>query len=204
MWRFVLRENIRRLETLIARADSEAERRNLQQLLEEAKDELQELEQASTPAAVQQDTGLRYFAEHAVEEAVSAHAAQFSSLQIFDQSRERLIIAAQRNFRAPFLHYLSMMRPGDGSACGRCLETGLTAAIEDVNGDPAFEPHRAAALEAGFRAVGAFPVPSRSQTLIAVLSIYFSKPKHFTLAELEGLGGYAARLGADLEQHLPA
>ena len=204
MWRFVLQENIRRLETLIPRAHSDTEREKLRRLLEESKEELDELQQASTPAMVQQDTGLKYFAEHAVEEAVETHAAQFSSLQIFDQSRARLIIVAQRNFRARFLHHLSQVRPGDGSACGRCLETGLVAAIEDVNSDPGFEPHRAAALEAGFEAVAASPVPSEPDRLIAVLSIYFSKPRQFSQGELERMARYATKLGEDLEQHLPA
>lgn len=163
MWRFVLTENIRRFQLLIARARSQAERDTLQLLLEDAEHELAELEQVSTPEAVQRDAALRYVAEHAVDEAVKLHDAQFSTLQIYDEARKGMIILAQRNFRAPFLHHLASVKPGDGSACGRCLQDGRQAAINDVDREAAFEPHRQAAREAGFEAVQATPVRNRSE-----------------------------------------
>lgn len=204
MWRFVLRENIRRFETLIPTARSDSERDKLRQLLDDAREELDELEQASTPAVVQRDLAFRFFAEHSVEEAVRLHAAQFGTLQIYDESRERLIVIAQKNFRAPFLYHLSQVKPGDGSACGRCLADGAPVAVEDVCRDAEFEPHRKAALEAGFEAVQASPVPSRAEALIAVLSTYFSAPRRFTPQQLDGMATYAARLGPTLERHLAA
>lgn len=204
MWRFVIRENIRRFQSLLATEESAARRDTLQQLLKEAEEELDELEHASTPLAAQRDDALRFFADQCVEQAVRLHAAQFSTLQIYDEARERLIILAQRNFRAPFLLHLSSMRPGDGSAFARCLETSAPAVVEDANTDQVFEPHRRAALEAGFEAVQASPVPDRSGALIAVLSTYFSRPRRFTDDELKAMARYAARIGPDLERRLAA
>lgn len=199
MWRC---ENIRRYQTLLATEEASTKRDILQRLLKGAEEELEELEQASTPALAQRDNALRLFAEYSVEEAVRLHAAQFSTLQIYDQAREHLIILAQKNFRAPFLLHLSHVRPGDGSACGRCLEKGVPAAVEDVKGDVAFEPHRRAAVEAGFEAVQASPVSDRSGALIAVLSTYFSRPRRFSEDELTAIARYAARIGPDLERRL--
>lgn len=204
MWRFVLRENISRFQTLLANEQSAEKRVTLRQLLKEAEEELDELEQASTPLVAQRDDALRFFAENCVEQAVRLHAEQFSTLQIYDQARERLIILAQKNFRAPFLLHLSSVRPGDGSACGRCLETGAPAAVEDVKSNNAFQPHRRAALEAGFEAVHASPVADRSDALIAVLSSYFSRPRRFSECELTTMARYAARIGPDLERRLAA
>lgn len=202
MWRFVLRENISRYRNLLAKEESSTKRDFLRRLLRVTEEELDELEQMSTPALAQRDYALKFFAEHSVEQAVRLHAAQFGTLQIYDEARERLIILAQRNFRPAFLHHLTLVKPGDGSACGSCLKNNAPAAIEDVRRDPAFAPHREAALEAGFEAVKASPVPDRADALIAVLSTYFSRPRRFSENELNDMAQYAARIGPPLEQHL--
>jgi hypothetical protein len=203
MWRFVLRENIRRYETLLSRAELESDRDQLRELLRKAELELRELETASTPELARSDAALKLFSEHSVDEAVKLHGAQFSTLQIYDDRRDTLLILAQRNFRAPFLHHLALMKPGDGSACGRCLEEGRTATIGDVSSDPDFGPHREAAREAGFEAVQASPVLSRSGSLIAVLSTYFGSPRRFSEEDLERVERHAQKIGAGLERHLP-
>src|SRR5689334_20910198 len=101
MWRFVLLENISRFRTLLETERSPEKRDTLQQLLNDAEEELDELVQASTPVIAQRDDALRFYADQCVEQAVRLHAAQFSTLQIYDEARERLIILAQKNFRAP-------------------------------------------------------------------------------------------------------
>ena len=202
MWRFVLKENIRRLSTLVAQATSAREREELGRLLKDCETELEELEEASTTQEAAADASLRFLAERIVDEAVKLYGAQFSSLQIFDESREHLLILAQRNFRAPFLHYLAQMRPGDGSACGRCLSDNAPATIEDVHSDPEFEPHREAAREAGFEAVHATPVRDGTGNLIAVLSTYFGAPKSFSEDDLYRMTYFADSIGINLEKHL--
>lgn len=202
MWRFVLRENIRRFEALLAKASAESDRQRLSRMLQQAEAELEELELASTAERAQLDAVLKSFAEHAVDEALKRNHAQFSTLQIYDDSREHLIILAQRNFRASFLHHLERMRPGDGSACGRCLEDSAPAAISDVSSDEAFRPHLSAALEAGFHAVHASPVPDGSGALIAVLSTYFATPQLFSGEALDKMARFAESIGPGLESRL--
>ena len=202
MWRFVLRENIRRFQSLMGHADSDDQREILRQLLEEAEVELDELEQASTPEIALRDASLSSFADRVINQAMAVSGAQFASLQIFDDRREHLIILAQRNLRAKFLHCLSNMKPGDGSACGRCLAADAPAAIGDINDDKGFEAHREAAREAGFQAVQAFPVRDRSGKLIAVLSTYFEAPLAFSDAATSSMESFASSIGNDLEKHL--
>lgn len=204
MWRFVLQENIRRYRDLLAKAESETDTDRLRQLLQATELELSEINEASTPDVARRDGALRMLAEHAVEGALKRHNAQFSSLQIHDPRREFLIILAQKNFRAPFLHHLALMKPGDGSACGRCLEEDAPAAIHDVHRDPAFEPHREAAREAGFRAVQASPVRNGSGETIAIISTYFSAPQDFSEKQLNRLVDYAGSIGAGLQRCLGA
>lgn len=202
MWRFVLRENIRRFEALRDQAPSDDDRARFQQLIDGAQAELDDLEEASTPHLAEHDSALKYFAEHAVERGMTLSGAQFCTLQIYDHRREDMIILAQRNHRAPFLHHLAMMKPGDGSACGRCLETGRPSAIEDVDGDAEFEPHRDKANEAGFGAVHACPIRNGAGQVIAVMSVYFSTPRAFSAEELERMSGFAESIGPALEGRL--
>jgi len=202
MWRYVLNENILRFNALLAQARSESERAKLRQLIAQTEVDLRELEEASTPEVVRNDAALRFFAERAVGEALKLQAANFSTLQIYDPSRERLIILAQCNFRAAFLHHLEEMRPGDGSACGRCLADGAPAMIGDVNNDLEFEAHREAAREAGVQAVLACPARNGSGALIAVLSTYFSAPRQFSGQDVLQMSSFAASLGPELERHL--
>lgn len=202
MWRFVLKENISRFHALLEQADSNEQRETLLQLLREAELELDELEAASSPEIARRDYRLNSFAQHAVDEAMVLHRAQFASLQIFDEIRDRLIVLAQRNLRATFLHHLAQVRPGDGSACGRCLADDAPAAVEDVNGDPGFEPHRKAASEAGIRAIQSSPVRDRSGKLIAVLSTYFEAPQCFSDDDIYRMTYFADTIGDNLERHL--
>lgn len=204
MWRFVLRENIRRYETLLSKAELTAERDQLRELLEQAELELSQLESASTPELARRDSSLKLFAEHCVEEAMRLQGAQFSSLEIFDKQRDTLVILAQKNFRAPFLHHLAQVKPGDGSASGRCLAESRPAAIADIDGDTDFAAHRDAAREAGFNAVQASPVRGARGEPIAVLSTYFSTARRFSHEELNRLDQYAQNIGAALERHLPS
>ena len=202
MWRFVLRENIRRLRALMAQEQSGAERQKLSQFLKEAEAELADIERVSTPPVARSDAALESLAGRAVHDAMKLSGAQFGSLQIYDKARAQLMILAQRNFRAPFLHSLALMKPGDGSACGRCLAAGASAAVADVNTDPAFEPHREAAREAGFRAVHASPVRDAGGTLMAVLSTYYSAPRSFSDDDLYRMDFYADSISLGLERHL--
>lgn len=202
MWRFVLNENIRRYQALIGSTASEAERAKLKQMIADAKSELEDLEKASTPEIARLGASLKFFAERATDEALRLHSAQFATLQIYDETRAHLIILAQKNFRASFLHHLALMKPGDGSACGRCLADNAAAAVEDVNDDREFEPHREAANEAGFRAVQASPVRDGSGSLIAVFSTYFSMPQQFSDEDRRRMESFAASIAKRLEKYL--
>ena len=202
MWRFVLEESISRLHTLIEEAESERERETLRRLLQDADGELKALEEAGKPELAARDIALKAFAEHAVNEAMERHGADFTTLQIYDEARESVIVLAQKNFHAAFLQHLSSIKPGDGSALGECLAHDTPIAIEDVNAAAAFEAHREAATEAGFQAVHSSPVRDQSGNLIAVLSTYFRTPQSFSEDDLNRMTHYAYSIGMRLQMHL--
>ena len=176
MWRFVLRENIRRYRELLADTKSEPERARLQRLLDQAEAELAELEALSTPEPVRQNGELRQIAEQAVNDAMHLLRAQSADLQLFRAETGSLMIVAQRNLPSPFLHHLENVRIGDGSAYARCFETNSTIAVEDLQADPLSAPHLDAARAAGIRSLLSVPLCDSSANPIGVLSVHFVSP----------------------------
>jgi GAF domain-containing protein len=68
----------------------------------------------------------------------------------------------------------------DGSVCGRAMQRREPVVVDDVMTDPLFAAHRDIAVSAGFRAVRAAPLISRTGTLLGVLSLHFRRPLRLT------------------------
>jgi signal transduction histidine kinase/ActR/RegA family two-component response regulator len=81
------------------------------------------------------------------------------------------------------------------------MQNGERIIIEDVNRDPAFEPHRPVAASAGYRAVQSTPIKSRSGTVLGMLSTHFRAP-HRPSERDERLLDLYARHAADLIERM--
>jgi len=99
--------------------------------------------------------------------------ASMGNVQMTDASARNLRIAAQRGFQADFLKTFAIVRPDDGSACGRSMKERSTIVLEDVRQDANFAPYIDVAERAGFRAVQSTPLIAMSGALIGVLSTHF-------------------------------
>lgn len=202
MWRFLLKENIRRFRDQLAAAKSDTDREMLTRLLNDAEAELFELENNSTPDVAKNDAALKLFSERSIDEAMRLDGAQFGTLQIYDQRSEGLIILAQRNFRAEFLRPFILITPGEGSLSGRCFVEGRTIIVEDVNEDPNFKGRRELARQGGFKAVQSSPLIGRSGNVIGVLSTHFADPHRFSPDEISRIERFANSVGSGLEKRL--
>lgn len=198
MWRFALRNNIRRLRSLLVAGTPGNEPALLQGLLDEAETELRDLENASAHELVRQNDALRLFAQKAVDDAIELLHAQFGNLQIYDHSTNALIMVAQRNFRKPFLDYFAVVISDEESACGRCLATGERVVIEDVDNDPSFVRHLPIARETGFRAVQSTPLCDHSGRFLGVISTHFHEPRRFTAHDHEAMDRFAPFIATGL------
>lgn len=202
MWRAILEDNIRHFRELLAAKRPEHNADTLRRLLAEAEAELEQLERASTHERARSDAILRVFAETAIDDAMRLNQAQFGNLQIFDETSGSLIILAQRNFRNPFLNHFAIVKPGDGSACGRASVDSNRLVIEDIALDPAFESHLRVAIEAGFRAVQSTPLRDGSGRLLGVLSTHFSNPRCFSVDEHAMMDRHSAFVATTLARLL--
>jgi signal transduction histidine kinase len=111
-----------------------------------------------------------------LENAIWTSRADFSNIQVLNPGTGALEIVAQRGFGQDFLDYFREVREEDDSACARAMKSGESIAIEDVQLEPSFEPHRAIAAAAGFRAVQSTPLESRTGTILGMLSVHFRQP----------------------------
>ena len=113
--------------------------------------------------------------EEVLDATIALQNADFGNIQVFNLATQSLEIVAQRGFHQEFLDYFEHVRD-TGAVCGRAMELGERAIIEDVETDPEFAPHRQIAASAGFRAVQSTPLLNRSGEFLGMLSTHFRRP----------------------------
>lgn len=203
MWRFVLRENIRRFSGQLADEKSPERREVLRDLLTQAQAELAELEGSSTPDFAQGNTALQLFADQAIDKAMELHQAQFGVLQVYDEPLGSLALLAQKNFRAEFLRPFAFIKIDDeASIAARCFREGNTIVVEDVARDGSFEARRDTAREGNFAAVQSSPVRNSHGTLIGVLSTHFTLAQHFSEPDIRRMDQFAKSIGEELQKRM--
>ena len=126
--------------------------------------------------------------------------ADFGNVQLLDPRRNVLIIAAHRGFEKEFLDFFREVAAEDDSACGRALRLGERIIIEDVETDASFEPLRAVARNAGFRAVQSTPLFSRDGRPLGMLSTHFRSPHHPSEQDQRRLDMYVRQAADFLER----
>ncbi len=145
-------------------------------------------------------TDLRTALEEVLSAAITLLGADMGNIQLLNPQNNSLEIVAHRGFRKDFLDYFQAVRVGEGAVCGRALEWSERVLIEDVQIDQAFEPHRAIAASAGFRAVQSTPLMSRSGRLLGILSTHFRKPHLPSERDLRVLDLYARQAADFIER----
>jgi PAS domain S-box-containing protein len=136
-----------------------------------------------------------------LENAIVTCGADFGSIQLLNPQAGALEIVAQQGFRDEYVSSFQSVRLNDGTACARAMQSGERVIIEDVELDPAFEPHRRAAAAAGFRAVQTTPLRTHDGAIVGALSTHFRRP-HRVSERDERLLDLYARHAADLIERL--
>jgi PAS domain S-box-containing protein len=136
-----------------------------------------------------------------LENAIVTSGADFGNIQLYKPQIGALAIIAQRGFQQDFLDYFRTVRVDEGSACAQAMQSGERIIIEDVNLDPAYEPHRSVAAAAGYRAVQSTPLKSHTGSILGMLSTHFRSPHRPSERDQRLLDLYA-RHAADLIERL--
>jgi signal transduction histidine kinase len=146
-------------------------------------------------------TDLNAALEDILDNAIATCGADFGNIQLSNETSGMLEIAVQRGFGREFLEHFRAVAAEDDSVCARALRHSATCAVEDVERDPDFAPHRAIAAAAGFRAVQSTPLVTRDGAILGMLSTHF-RASHRLPERNRRFLDLHARLAADLVDRL--
>ena len=127
-------------------------------------------------------------------------AADKGNVQLFDQERGVLVLAAHRGFGDEFVDVFQEVSAGSDTACGRALQTGATVVIEDVEVDAEYAPLRPIARSAGYRGVISTPLITAEGPTVGMLSVHFASPHRPSATQLQRLDLYARRAAGFIER----
>ncbi len=125
---------------------------------------------------------------------VALHGAEFGDAQLAVE--DNLYLVDQRGFDPAFLAEFKVVSVSASTVCARAFRARRSVLVEDVNEDRDFEPYRASARHAGFRAVQSTPLVGADGSCIGVVSTHFANPHRPTHIEMQTLEEYS-RLAAD-------
>lgn len=126
--------------------------------------------------------------------------AAMGIIQLFDPVDQRLHVVAQHGFEQSSLDHLRSADSATGSTYHRAMQQRQRVIVEDVETDPDYAPHRAAAAAAGYRAIQSTPLLSRAGELLGVLSTYYSEPRRPSERDLRSLDLYARQAADFIER----
>lgn len=126
----------------------------------------------------------------ALDSSMHLLGADFGDIRLCDEASGELHVVAQRGFTDEFLKRFERIHGWDDTACGRAMRQKTRIVIKDVLADPGYEPYRAAAAAAGFRALQSTPLVDSSGALLGMISTHFREPHEPGLNELRLLDLY--------------
>jgi PAS domain S-box-containing protein len=136
--------------------------------------------------------------EEVLHATIKLQNADFGNIQLYNPQSRTLQIVAQHGFQQEFLDYFRDARD-DTATCCRALQRGSRVIVEDVQTDPAFEPHRRIAVSAGYRSVQSTPLFGRSGQPLGVISTHFRSPHRPSERELRLTDLYARQAAEMVE-----
>jgi len=134
-----------------------------------------------------------------LDAAMGLMQSDMASMQMLDESQERLQMVASRGFGPDFAQIFKLNDHERKTSCSAAMRTGRRVIVPDVEtcefivGTSALEDHR----KTGIRAVQSTPLLSRRGKMVGMLSTHWRTPHHPTDRNL-GLLDILARQAADL------
>jgi PAS domain S-box-containing protein len=126
--------------------------------------------------------------------------ADKGNVQLVDQERGVLEIAAHCGFQQDFLDFFREVSTKDVSACARGFRSRERVIIEDSEADSAFEPLRPIARSAGYRSVISTPLIDTDGKPLGMVSAHFRSPHRPSPDALRRLDMYARQAASFVQR----
>jgi PAS domain S-box-containing protein len=115
---------------------------------------------------------LKVVLEEFLSAVVTLQRADMGILMLYDPEQKTLYNMTSIGFTDEYLNMVERVPPGIGP-CGAAITGRRQIIIEDIESDPLGVPHLEAARLAGYRAVYAAPLLTRSNNILGTVSVYF-------------------------------
>ncbi len=144
--------------------------------------------------------GMREGLDEMLAVLIEALGADMGNIQLFDERRNVLRLAAQRALSREFLEFFREVSLDRNTICRRVLHDGKPVVIEDIETDTEFAPFRAIARAAGIRAIVAMPLIARHEMRLGVMTAHFKSLHSPDSSELARMALYADLAAAFVER----
>jgi hypothetical protein len=113
-----------------------------------------------------------------LDAALTAGAADFCDLQVYDRATGTLAMQAHRGFSDEFVAFFATVAGDQPTACASAFITRHAVLVDDVTRSPIFvgQPTLAPMRAAGTRAVRSYPLVGPDGRVHAVLSLHYRHP----------------------------
>ena len=136
-------------------------------------------------------TNLAQGLDEILETVIDLVGATKGNIQLMNAHSGTLSIVAQQGFEPAFLKTFESVPVIEAhAACGRAVSGKATVVIVDVEEDEAYAPYRAAAREAGYRAVISVPLFAADGSALGAVSTHFPDAHRPTEQEMRRLEVY--------------
>jgi GAF domain-containing protein len=148
------------------------------------------------------ETNFQRTLDDILRQAMKINRAKLGNMQMVNIQKNCLEIVTHRGFSPNFIEHFKIVTPGDGSICGRAMQSRQTVFVGDVTEDKDFFEHLQFAEDAGFRTVISTPLISSQGTTIGVISNHFNLPHRFTKKEVAGFEKFCCEAADTIEEFL--
>lgn len=136
-----------------------------------------------------------------LEAAVALTRADAGTLQFLDETKQELVILAEKNLPLRLVEGLARVGPGSVTSCGRSLLAGERTSVDfDAPGVPDPDGSLKMHVEAGLLSAQSTPLVTRSGRLIGLFTTHWCQRRRPAERELHFLD-LLARQAADLIEH---
>ncbi|HEY1189243.1 MAG TPA: chemotaxis protein CheB [Gemmata sp.] len=135
-----------------------------------------------------------------LDTAITLHAADKGTVQVYDPAADGLRYAACRGFAGPAPAPAPVIGRDSHSTCAAAIRTGQRVVATDIPADARFAEHAPTAAALGYRAAISTPLTTHRGELQGVLTVHFREPHAPTERELRLADLYAAQAAQRIAQ----
>ncbi|WP_437805144.1 GAF domain-containing protein [Sorangium sp. So ce1078] len=138
--------------------------------------------------------------EATLDATLAMHGTDMGTIQVLDLAAGGLRFAAHRGFDPALIAELPVIDKDFHSPCAAALRVGRRVIVDDLDTEPAFQPHSLTAAQLGYRAAQSTPLMTLRGELQGILTTHFREPRSLDEQQLRLTDLYARQAAHLIER----